>query len=275
MRDSVVHFAFMFVVAAALIANGAIASTPKEWDGVRVTDDDERVEGCEYLGEVKGKSGWGGALAQNVGEEKAYKHLKRNAWEMGGNTVLLLFGRSGWGGSKFRGEVYLCEDELESGPGMTVLGGIQLCSPDQSSLDYLSVERESGQPISSGLVQYEFKVPIELGLGGFEPNLGILKSTGGYVSEAYISWEGLSEAEQQELWETLETSFVESKGEPDVYDSAKNAKEWHELDGKKVTLIDWDQVSGKVMISARCNDPAALDQMGKPQVARDGAAAAF
>jgi len=89
---------------------GGVAIAGKPWDSVRVVPDAAQVEGCEYIGEVLGKSSYGGLLAQSAGEGKAFKHLKRNAYEMGANRVLFVASRSGFGGSKYRGEAYLCKD---------------------------------------------------------------------------------------------------------------------------------------------------------------------
>ena len=69
----------------------------KEWDNVRIANDSDRVEGCEFLGEVKGKSAWGG-MVENAAEAKALNNIKKNAWKMGANFVLMTTGKSGWGG---------------------------------------------------------------------------------------------------------------------------------------------------------------------------------
>ncbi len=143
MEDPLKAHRFVFVISVVLafllvLPYPAAANASEEWQVVRVTDDEAMVEVCVLIGEVKGKSSYGGLLAQNVGEERAYKHLKRNAWEMGGNTVLLLFGRSGFGGSKYRGEAYRCDDPSGEVPESIVLGGVTLCGPREGSVAYLS-----------------------------------------------------------------------------------------------------------------------------------------
>ncbi len=95
--------------AVTIIAISGVATAGKPWEAVRVVPDAAQVEGCEYIGEVLGKSAYGGLFAQSAGEGKAFKHLKRNAYEMGANRVLVVANRSGFGGSKYRGEAYLCK----------------------------------------------------------------------------------------------------------------------------------------------------------------------
>jgi hypothetical protein len=99
---------WVFMCWVALAASFAIAEeTPKPWESVRIVGDSHQVEGCRLIGEVKGKSSWGGAM-QSYAESKAYQHIKQNALKMGANTVLMVTGHSSWGGSKYRGEAYLC-----------------------------------------------------------------------------------------------------------------------------------------------------------------------
>jgi len=270
---SVRVIALSLILVCVLAPATSAKEKPKPWDSVRVVGDADLVEDCELLGEVKGKSSWGGVM-QSHAESKAYQHLKKNAQKMGANTVLMLTGHSVWAGSKYRGEAYNCEISGSSEVGMTVLGGILLCEEDQPSLDYLSVNPESGKSTPNGEVRYGFEVPIELGLGDFEPTRGTLESTGGLVSNVSTSWTGLTESEQQQLWKTLDASFSETKGEPDVHDTMKYSKAWHEVGGKKITLIEWDTDSGEIRISATCNDPVALENM-KNVAAENEVAAAF
>lgn len=81
--------------------------SPSPGEAVRVVGDASQVEGCKLIGEVKGKSSWGGAM-QSYAESKAYRHIKENALKMGADTVLVVTGHSSWAASKYRGEAYLC-----------------------------------------------------------------------------------------------------------------------------------------------------------------------
>lgn len=93
---------------AAVSGTVALADEkPEPWEAVRVVGDSGMVEGCKLIGEVKGKSSWGGVM-QSHAESKAYRHIKENALKMGADTVLMVTGHSSWGGSKYRGEAYLC-----------------------------------------------------------------------------------------------------------------------------------------------------------------------
>ena len=104
MKALVSGLAFLAAVSGVVVLAD---EKPEPWESVRVVGDSGMVEGCKRIGEVKGKSSWGGAL-QSYAESKAYRHIKENALKMGADTVLVVTGHSSWGGSKYRGEAYLC-----------------------------------------------------------------------------------------------------------------------------------------------------------------------
>lgn len=107
----------MLVAGSVLAEDGSddlayqlyIKETP---DKVRVTDNPDVVEECEYLGEAKGKGAWGGMFMQRIGENKAYKHLQEAVYKRGGNTALLTSTQTGFSGAKYRAEAYYCEDAM-------------------------------------------------------------------------------------------------------------------------------------------------------------------
>ena len=98
------------VVVLAVVVSSCASTTPAG-TAVRVTSNPEVVKGCKYLGEVKGKSNWGGLAAQKLGEENANRHLKESAAEMGANVVLLVVDHAGFSGSIKRGEAYFCSEQ--------------------------------------------------------------------------------------------------------------------------------------------------------------------
>ncbi len=53
----------------------------------------------------------GGVLAGSA-EKTAFKRLKKNAWKIGANTVLVTMGHAGWSGAGYRGEAYECPREV-------------------------------------------------------------------------------------------------------------------------------------------------------------------
>jgi|GEM_PF-6842368 len=61
----------------------------EDWEKVEITTNPADVRGLTKLGEVVGKSGWGGYGAQGMGNKEARKHLKKNAAKLGGSIVLI------------------------------------------------------------------------------------------------------------------------------------------------------------------------------------------
>lgn len=253
------------ILVSALICVTAGADEPKEWDVVRVTDDEAMVAECVLVGEVKGKSSFGGWVAQNLGEEKAYKHLKRNAWEMGGNTVLMLFGRSGFGGSKFRGEAYRCDEGSGQVPELIVLGGVGLCGPSNEAIAYLSATIDEGVGSPPSIKIYDFEMPMQVEYGGLNPTSGRMVSIGELVSNVSIKWQDISKADQKQVWKELREGLTASKGQPDS-ESPTNGMSWVEANNRKVTQISWNRELGYIKVTATCNDQQAKAAM---QEARD------
>ena len=67
----------------------AVINSEKDWDKVEITSNPDDVRGLTKLGEVVGKSGWGGAFAQGLGDKNARKDLKKNAAKLGASIILL------------------------------------------------------------------------------------------------------------------------------------------------------------------------------------------
>lgn len=97
----------VLVVMISFSILGCVSLTP-QGNRARVTSNPAVVEGCDYLGEVKGDSAWGGYATQSTGEKEAWKELKNEAGAMGADTVLLTKSTTGFSGSVTRGEAYRC-----------------------------------------------------------------------------------------------------------------------------------------------------------------------
>lgn len=75
----------------------AVVNGEKDWEKVEITSNPDDIKGLTKLGEVVGKSGWGGAYAQGLGDKNARKALKKNAAKLGASIVLLQDKPDHWG----------------------------------------------------------------------------------------------------------------------------------------------------------------------------------
>ncbi len=98
------------VLLLALVVCLACASLTPEGARVRVTQNPDVVRGCEFLGNAKASSGWGGPAGGNMGEDEVQTKLQNEAARMGGNVVFLISNKAGGYGGSSRGvaEVYKC-----------------------------------------------------------------------------------------------------------------------------------------------------------------------
>jgi hypothetical protein len=83
----------------------AIVNGEKDWEKVEITTNVDDVKGLTKLGEVVGKSGWGGSYAQGLGDKEARKAIKKNAARLGASIVLLQEKADTWG-TKLVGVAY-------------------------------------------------------------------------------------------------------------------------------------------------------------------------
>lgn len=74
-------------------------------DGIHFIEDKSLVEDFESLGQVYGKSGWGG-LAESMGIKKAEKQLAQKVRKAGGNLALIVGLTRPMGGVKITGYAY-------------------------------------------------------------------------------------------------------------------------------------------------------------------------
>ena len=95
-------------LALALSLGGCVALTPQGKE-VRITEDENVVKGCQYLGSVRAADRLnGGVLGQDIADRNVEGRLQNRAAEKGGDTVLMKMHSSGISGASGRGEVYRC-----------------------------------------------------------------------------------------------------------------------------------------------------------------------
>jgi len=61
----------------------------EDWEKVIITTNPDDVRGLTKVGEVVGKSGWGGTMAQGIGNKQAREKLKKAAAKKNAPIVLL------------------------------------------------------------------------------------------------------------------------------------------------------------------------------------------
>lgn len=96
--------AVALALAALLVILSGCATASPEAQNVRVTSNPEVVRGCEFLGNVKSMSGWGGAAASGLAARNIEETLKQRTHDLGGNVVYVVRNE----GSQGSGEAYRC-----------------------------------------------------------------------------------------------------------------------------------------------------------------------
>ncbi|MGZ5445014.1 MAG: DUF4156 domain-containing protein [Thermoanaerobaculia bacterium] len=91
------------VIILAILSSGCVSASP-EAQKVRVTSNPDVVKPCEFLGNVKAMSGWGGAAGSGVAASNVEETLKERTHKLGGNVVYVV----GNEGSRGSGEAYRC-----------------------------------------------------------------------------------------------------------------------------------------------------------------------
>lgn len=99
------------LVCAAAMLSACVTTTLKQGaEGVRVTDNEDVVKGCKYIGEATASDRMnGGLLGMDAAEENTYRRLKNRVFEMGGDTVHLQRASTSQLGASVRGEAYKCQ----------------------------------------------------------------------------------------------------------------------------------------------------------------------
>lgn len=94
----------MTALLVVVITLTACVSANQYAQKVRVTSNPDVVKGCEFLGNVKAMSGWGGAAGSGVAARNIEETLKQRTWELRGDTVYVVRNE----GSHGSGEAYRC-----------------------------------------------------------------------------------------------------------------------------------------------------------------------
>jgi hypothetical protein len=91
----------------------ACASLSPAGQGVRVTVNPDVVRGCEFVGNVKASSGWGGPAGGNIGEDQVQIKMQNETAELGGDVLFLTSNQAGGYGGSSRGvgEAYNCKNK--------------------------------------------------------------------------------------------------------------------------------------------------------------------
>jgi len=84
----------------------AVVNGIEDWEKVILTTNRDDIRGLTKVGEVVGKSGWGGSMAQRAGNKGARKQLKKKAAKLKASIVLMQQDVSGYGGAKIIGIAY-------------------------------------------------------------------------------------------------------------------------------------------------------------------------
>jgi hypothetical protein len=92
-------------LALVILLGGCVSASP-DAQKVRVTSNSDVVKNCQFLGNVKAMSGWGGPAGSGMAGHNIEETLKERTHKLGGNVVFLI----GNQGSKGTGEAYKCPE---------------------------------------------------------------------------------------------------------------------------------------------------------------------
>ena len=87
----------------AITASGCV-SLSASGQQVRITSNPEVVRECEFKGNVKATSGWGGSAGTGLGTSNTEKTMQNQAAELGGNVLFVVSS-----GVHASGEAYACK----------------------------------------------------------------------------------------------------------------------------------------------------------------------
>lgn len=96
----------ILILAVAAAMAGCVTSPTAGGSLVRDADD-RMVESCEYIGDVGGSSGWGGAAARR-GVESSRNQARNQAADRGGTHIVWSDAAGGYSPSAF-GRAYRCD----------------------------------------------------------------------------------------------------------------------------------------------------------------------
>jgi hypothetical protein len=97
---------FAFLLSCAVIVSACVSTTP-QGAKVRVTSNPDVVKPCQFLGNVKATSGWGGSGGTGLAGSNTEKTLQNKTASLGGNVVFVVAS-----GIHASGEAYRCDGPL-------------------------------------------------------------------------------------------------------------------------------------------------------------------
>ncbi len=100
------------IICTCLTVVGCASLSP-EGRGVRVTTNPDVVRGCEFVANIKGKSGWGGPAGGNIGEDQVQTKMQNETAKIGADVLFLTSNKAGGYGGSSRGvgEAYNCRNK--------------------------------------------------------------------------------------------------------------------------------------------------------------------
>lgn len=103
------------VICAGTVLAGCASLSPGG-KRVRVTANSDVVRGCEFVGNVKASSGWGGPAGGNIGEDQVQTKMQNETAELGGDVLFITSNKAGGYGGSSRGigEAYNCKNRQQS-----------------------------------------------------------------------------------------------------------------------------------------------------------------
>jgi hypothetical protein len=93
---------FVPICIIFLLLASCVSTTP-EGAKVRITSNPDVVKGCQFLGNVKATSGWGGNAGTGLATSNTEKTLQNKTAELGGNVIFI-----NSSGIHATGEAYKC-----------------------------------------------------------------------------------------------------------------------------------------------------------------------
>lgn len=97
----------LLVCAVALLS--CVSTTP-QGQKVRVTSNPDVVKPCQFLGNVRATSGWGGSAGTGLAGSNTEKTLQNKTASLGGNVVFVVAS-----GIHASGEAYRCDGPATAG----------------------------------------------------------------------------------------------------------------------------------------------------------------
>ena len=100
-----------FTALALVFASVSCISASPAAEKVRITSNPDVVRGCQFLGNVKATSGWGGQAGTGIGSNNTEVALREKTAKLGGDVVFVVAS-----GVKATGEAYRCVGAAEAPP---------------------------------------------------------------------------------------------------------------------------------------------------------------